>query len=153
MFVLCFLCVSVFSVVVCLTKENTETQRKAASDQSLSRVGSKSRSGLRLPDKCAETFALLVTGACWHRACPPSGVIDFCALSALEVNNRCGRLYRKATQLAAPNLVLLFQSLEVVVEHSRVADEAHLSRGFDVARSNDSAAPRADNIKCRLEVF
>jgi hypothetical protein len=96
---------------------------------------------------------LLVTGACWHRACPAIGVIDFCAQSALELNNRMLLLYRKATQLLATLLRMLFLSLEVIVQHSRMADQAHLFRCFDVARSNNGAAPRADNIKGRLEVF
>ena len=81
---------------------------------------------------------------------------DFCALSALELNNGMLLLYRKATQVfarLARSFVLLFQSLEVVVEHSRMADQAHLFACFDVTRSNDGATPRADNIKCRLQVF
>ena len=98
-------------------------------------------------------IALLVTGACWHRACPAFGVIDFCALSALELNNRRLSLYRKATQLAtrvSSVFVMLLQPSEVVVEHSRMADEAHLFGCFDVARSDDSATPRTDDIECRF---
>lgn len=101
-------------------------------------------------------IALLVTGACWHRACPPFSVIDFERLSALELNNRRHALYRKPTQpltkLASAFPVML-QSLKVIVKHSGMADQTHLLWCFDVARSNDGATPRADNIKCRLEVF
>ena len=62
-------------------------------------------------------------------------------------------LYRKATQLLAALLVMLSQSLEVIVEHSRMADQAHLLRRFYVARSDDRATPRADNIECQLFEF
>ncbi len=62
-------------------------------------------------------------------------------------------LYRKATHATndlATSFVVLFGSLEVVVEHSRMTDQAHLFGSFDVARSDDGATPRTDDIKCRL---
>lgn len=62
-------------------------------------------------------------------------------------------LYRKPTQLRPAPFVMLFQSLEIVVEYSRMADQTHLFRRCYFARSDDRATPRADNIKCRLEVF
>lgn len=82
---------------------------------------------------------------------------DFCAQSALELNNRRHTLYRKPTQpltvLAPPLFGMRFQSLKIIVEHSRMADQTHLRRRFNVARSDDGPTRRADNIKCRLEVF
>ena len=62
-------------------------------------------------------------------------------------------LYRKATHLqkiSATSLVMLSGALEVVVEHSRMTDQAHLFGSFDVARSDDGAAPRTDDIECRF---
>src|SRR5688572_21266393 len=68
---------------------------------------------------------------------------------ALEVNNRRTRLYRKVTQLLATLFVaVLSQSLEVVVEHSRMTYQTHLLRVSDCARSDQSATPCADHMVC-----
>ena len=56
---------------------------------------------------------------------------------------RCtGQLHIAATLLVAE----LTQSLKVVVEHSRMADQTHLFTSLDVARSDQGATPRADDV-------
>jgi hypothetical protein len=79
---------------------------------------------------------------------------------ALEVNNRRTRLYRKITQLLATIFVaVLSQSLEVVVEHSRMTYQTHPFRVSDRARSDQSATPGADHMECgsgiavRLKIY
>lgn len=55
--------------------------------------------------------------------------------------------------MSAASLILMFQSLEVIVEHSRMTDQAHLFGSLHVARSDHGATPGADNIERRLQVF
>ena len=74
---------------------------------------------------------------------------------AWDLNNRMRRLYKKPTQLLATlfAVAVLSQSLEVVVEHSRMTDQTHLLGVLDRARSDQSAAPGADNVVRRLDAF
>jgi hypothetical protein len=73
-----------------------------------------------------------------------------CGCSAPELNNERNAMYRKATHSTAAFLVTqLSQPLKVVVQHSRVADQTHLLRSLYCARSDHSATPRAENLKCR----
>jgi hypothetical protein len=55
--------------------------------------------------------------------------------------------------MAATLLVAeLTQSLKVVVEHARMADQTHLFGSLDVARSDQSATPRADDVIRKLRI-
>jgi hypothetical protein len=47
-----------------------------------------------------------------------------------------------------PRLVLY--SLEIVVEHSRMANQTHLIRQLSGRRPDQGATPRAHNIECRM---
>lgn len=47
----------------------------------------------------------------------------------------------------------LSQTLEVVVEHSRMTDQTHLFESFAVTGSDYSATPRTNNVVSRFGIF
>ena len=51
---------------------------------------------------------------------------------------------------ACVNPRLLIYPLEIVVEHSSMTDQTHLLRQLDISRPNQGAAPRTDDVECRL---